>query len=351
MEVYYLLFYGLFSCFLLTLLNSVNKRSYIFLFLGIIFLLYFAANKSFLVGTDSYNYYVAFLNPYRYKDEGYFESTQIVWFYINVFLTENVNYPTFLYFCYSIILFGFGYLIIKKSKNYMFSLLLIYLLYFYLSSFNIMRQYIALAFIAVGFVYLADGRKIIYMLLVGLACCFHFSAFFMLCLIFVDRFSISNKAFVFILLIISFMLGVIFNELLIPYVQIFGDVVLSNVGGHTSAYSDAFGGERNFITNFLFNVVFIATYVLYSSKNDFFLKLYFLFIFLNNLLGASSAGNRIFLYFQISMFIIIPNTFQCEKKSVYKWSYLLLVIIYAIGIWNHSLSNNFGEIVPYKYLN
>lgn len=347
MEVYnYLLVFLFIMCFF----SFNHRRSQVVIYLISTILICIASLKSPTVGSDSLNYYYAFSSPRTYVLESYFSGLQKSWYYANIFLNSIVNYDVFLAICYSISIAGIGYLIYKESQNYAFSFLLYFLLYFYCSSLNIMRQYIAIGIVCVGLCWLRQDNKVnfIYSIVIGFV--FHYSTLLLLPFMYINKIRINIKSFyIYFLSVISFVIGFGFNSMLSPVIANLG-TFFSIVGRDNSAYVDSWGGERNILTNLIVNIAFIVSYYLAKNKDNFYLFLWFVFIVFNNIFGAFGDGNRFFLYFQIAgMIISIPDVLYEQRKKIHKYCYLIFILTYSFGVWFVSTSNNLSEVIPYKF--
>lgn len=343
MEIYNALILFLLFCSIL----SINKQFASYL-LSVIFvvLVYIAASKDLGVGTDTINYYSSFMNVEAEKNFFVYGGTQKGWYYINLFFREYLNYDLFLYFCYTIIIGGVCFYVYKCSKLPVFSMLLFFLLYFYCSSLNIMRQYIALSILLLGISYMKRSRYV-YIFFVLVATLFHSTALFGLSFMFVDCMKIEMKKVIVTLIVLTFVLGIFFADML--NTTLYFMQTLLGGGFRYFAYMDAYGGERNILTNLGINIFFLITYILARNRNELPLKMYFLFIILNNLFGAAGQGNRLFLYFQIAMIVCLPNLYYSLSNRILKYGYLFAILIYSFGIWNYSISANASEVFPYFF--
>lgn len=346
MTIYNLLLVYLFVLYLFTQKRGKNK--YV-LFIISLLLIVIAANKDISVGSDSLNYYWGFINTDSCRNESYFTGLQVGWFYFNKLLSPLLTYGMFLTLCYSIAIGGVGYLIYKKSPNYALSFLLFYLLYFYCSSLNIMRQYIAIGIICIGYFFLSIGKKKQYIISIILGFFFHYSTVFLFPLLYIDRISRIKSFYVYLFVSITFVLGLFFSSLLDPLIRQLG-FLIGTMGRDVSAYVDVFGGGRNLYTNLFINIGFVYSYYLSKNKNDMFVCLWFVFILCNNLFGAFGDGNRMFIYMQIAgMIIAMPNILGEQQNKFVRFCYCLFILCYSLGVWNISISNNLSEVVPFNF--
>lgn len=122
---------------------------------------------------------------------------------------------------------------------------------------------------------------------------------------------------------------------------------LARINEGVQGYLDAYGGERNILPNLGINSVFILSYILSKTKKNLYLKLYFFYIILFNLFGSMGQGNRIFLYLQIPIIIIIPWIYYRIKNRIIANAYLGYTLMYAAATAYISFSRNTADIIPY----
>ena len=347
MIVYNILLGLLFFLYILTFSRYWKSHSLWLLIVAGVVLFSIAAFRSVSVGTDTESYYNYFYNIELLKDDRIYTGLQRGWYHYTLFFYRFFDFQWFLIANYTIIIGGFCYFLYKKSTNCVASILLFFLLYFFFSSLNVMRQYMAISIVLVALTFL-DKNKLVFCGLVILASFFHFSALICLMFLFVqNRLSIHRQFYVIVFVVLSFLLGFVFEnamKTLVSQITIFNSL---NEGA--ASYIEEWGGERNIVTNMIINLMFIFSYLLAKDRSSFYLKLYFLFIILNNIFGSAGQGNRIFLYFNVGMLIAFPEISSKLKNISLRGIYNLAYVIYAYAIWYVSISSNSGEVVPYSF--
>lgn len=343
MEVYNLLIIFLLLC---TLLSKYKRLTVFLLSLISVSLIYIAANRGLSVGTDTLPYYWDFMNVDTEKYFHVFSGTQKGWYYVNLFFRDYLDYDLFLYFCYTIIIVGISVYVYKQSKLPIFSMLLFFLLYFYCSSLNIMRQYIALSILLVGFLYM-EKNKYIYIASICLATLFHSTAVIGLSFFLLKYIRLNKWFWVLGLISLTFVLGFVFSHILNNILYAFQ--LLLGESFRYFIYMDNYGGDRNILTNLAINIFFMITYVLSKDRSNILMKMYFLFVIFNNLFGAAGQGNRIFLYFQIAMITCLPNVYYHLSNKLVKYVYGFAALVYSFGIWYFSISDNISDVLPYTF--
>lgn len=346
MQVYIFIVAVVSVLFLLSIINTkLEKNVFLLLFLGVT-LIFFAANKGLDVGTDTFNYYQNFQFIETDKYQRTYYGMQFVWYLFTLIIYKLFNYDIYMYICYSIIVMFFSCFIYKCSKHYLLSILLFLLLYFYFQSFNVMRQYLAISFVAYGYTFLCNGNKSKFHLALLLASCFHFSAIILLPLSFLCKMRLTNRIVV-SLVILSFIIGVLFSSQTKQIITLFSGLSFLNEG--VTGYLDNYGGQRNIYSNLLLNATFIFSFFFSKNKSDLFLLLYFIYIILSNLFGAGGQANRMFYYFQIALIIVIPNVWKEINVSWQKRLYLLWILLYSYSVWYFTLNANAGDLFPYSF--
>lgn len=346
MFVYNVLFILLFLFFLISYTKIGKKYSWILLIIAGACLFCVAAFKDLSVGSDSESYLNFFENIEQLSDNRFYSGIQIGWYYYSLFFYKYLSFNAFLFFNYAIIIGGFCYFFYKESRNYMASLLLMFLLCFFSSSLNIMRQYIAISIVLIGLTKINNSR-IKFIICVVIASLFHFSAIAgAIFLVIKDKMNISNRSISLIIVGLSFLFGFFLTSTLSPIIQRL--VVFDSFNTGVSGYVEQFGGERNIVSNLVINLMFVLSYICSRNRESLYLKSYFLYIVLSNLFGSMEQGNRLFLYFYMGILIAIPEISGGIKKAVPRYIYNVVFMVYCIGIWYISMNVNSGGVVPYK---
>lgn len=340
MTVYILLFIFLLLLVLTSNKNVFNKNIVLF----ITFVLWiFAGFKGLSVGTDSLEYYSCFINLHSSNTERMFSGFQQGWYYLNLFFYTYFNYWIFQFFCYAVIIYGFSSYIIRNSSYIFLSFFLFVGLYFYAASFNILRQYVSLSiiFYAIRFIY---GKKINFIIMVFVASSIHFTSILCLSLICLDKIKINKKELVLALIIVTFMIGYFYYYVFkLDYLH-----VLFSFDEGLDVYADIIGSERDIMRGLAYNLLFIIGFFLTNKRDSFWIKAYFVFIIMYNLLGHLGQGNRLFLFLQLNMLIAIPEIYNSILISYKKKIYLFVVVFYSIFYYTYCLMTGINEVIPYK---
>lgn len=341
MAIYIILLCFLFLLFLVYR-KKVENRTIVFFVTIILWLI--PGLKDTSVGTDSYGYYTAFIEVSS-SDSRMFFGIQKGWYYLNSFFNSNFNFLVFQLVCYAIIVGGFSIYIYQNSKSTFLSFFLFVALYFYGSSFNVMRQYIALA-IVFSCIQFIPYKKKLFIIIVFIASTIHFTSIVCLALLLIGKFNINRKRVVGSLIVGSFVVGYFFTQ----FIQLDFYYNLLSFDRGLSVYADIIGSERNLFRGVAYSLFFLLGYFWTKDKQSFWLKSYFVFVVIFNLLGSMGQGNRLFLFLQLNMLIAIPEIYRSINRSIKRNMYLLCVLVYSITYFIFGLKSGIHEIIPYKMI-
>ena len=104
----------------------------------------------------------------------------------------------------------------------------------------------------------------------------------------------------------------------------------------------------NLVKILMLNIIFWIIYCYSINKENIYVKLFFLFVVVSNILQKFPFGNRVILYF--SIFQILSFPFFFDSKNMREAPMIrLLLLIYAILIFVMTFGN--GGIFPYEFSN
>lgn len=294
------------------------------------------------IGTD-YNMYKAFyFNPSLQSAEKVEEGFITL---INVSnMIFNDKYYLFFIVC-SIISIVPVYSLFKKNSRYPgLSLLLFISLGFYTLTFNMVRQFIAMAIVFCSISFIQKKQFFRYLACIIIAALFHTTALIMIPIYFWSNFNFTKKQIRQIFLILLFA-GVVFNPIFnfvtshIPQYSMY-----ANYGGVTP-------GIGTYLINFIY--IFIILFVIFNYEkmiknetekiclNFGILSVAFIILSLKNILFA-----RLIYYFFIPLLIPFANIFDFfnYQKSQKVFNVILVVLLFIIYILNII---SFNGVYPY----
>lgn len=333
--------------FLSLFISRIKPKSKELLYGTVLLLLFFATFKGLNVGTDSYEYWDTFTYVHKYLKDDKYSGLQSGFIYFTLAVHNIGGYSLYLLVCYSICLFGYASFFQKCSMNNSLSFLMFFMLAYYISSLNIMRQYMAMGIYVVGLTYLYNGQKKPYVLLTLLASLFHYTAIIFLPLVFIDKITsiFSKPKIVIVLVITSLVLGSffkshMFNILLMVIERIY------NIG-YVDWIASNFEMERHLISNLGLNAFFLSTYLLSKNRSSIFMIIWALGVMLCNMFGNMDQANRIFLYLNMGILIVVPETLYNIQKRYIKYGYFTFLMCYLSVIWIYLRETN--EVLPYVF--
>ena len=339
--------------------NSDDRSKKRFLFAAYALLFFIMALRGETVGIDNANYSLQYILIGNTRDFMDIISSAPVYNLYNKILYLVFPYRQAIVIANALIIcVCTAVFIYHFSDNVVFSTLCYILLYFYLRSFNISRQYLSCALMLIA-ACKVDNKKIIPAIILSLlATGIHNLAIIFFPFLFLVHMKIRKEK----ILLIS--LGCIIFSLAFSYIF---PIVVNSFAKVFTRYQVYLGGGRHTFTdtgqgrNILLTIFYAA-----------FLVLDILFIFINDssamgtrkklekilvismigiVLGLAAAQNlavaRMRIYFSIYLVCLLPNTIELFKK--YKMPiYILCVLILLIPFYIQ-LSDNISGVVPYKF--
>lgn len=325
---------------LLLLLASKYPQKKVF-YISLFLLSLLAGLRGNVIGFDTHIYNDIF----SWIKEGTNYPIEPSWYYLNKYVgLLGGGFNFFLWVVSFLTLFILGIALVRCSPSPIFSLFLYYSLYAYLNSFNGMRQFLAISLVIAGYTYLPNLKKFLMCVLV--AASFHFSAIFSLFALFY-RFLVMKCGIVIIILLISFLLGLVLN-----------DELFSLLTGPYAQYLDSDFGYRENLISAVILVIFmdlLFCWCFFTStgafKQSIWTKIFFFAIVLINATLQLKLGARVILYFTLVQILYFPNYLNC---NIVKNKLLLksIVIVYvAIVFMKILILGNLGEysVYPYKF--
>lgn len=329
--------------------------SKIVFWLSIIMPLLVAANR-YGIGTDYFNYMDMYnsitsdnnimksIINYRSIEPGW-----IILNYMVKYIFDDYKY-VFIISSFFTLFFSFKAIYNFKDKINLGLSMFIFMCTLYLTSFNIIRQSLAVAIVFFGYKYIEEKKVFKYLLFMCLAICFHYSA-----LVFLPMYWFLDKKITNTTRIKKYILYAAF----IVFIMYFNTLInsVANMSENLSRYSE-YNSTDNIKIAFsnIINKLPILIIIFLNIKNLRKMKsfisesvsLYYLAVLLTVLAPQSTTLGRICMYFQMSQIIILPAIVKNQKKTGYKNLIIVLIILYFATFWVISyILNNYGGTVPY----
>ena len=301
------------------------------------FLLLFAveAFRAYSVGTDTVNYITTNSNI-LHSSSFSVKGLEIGWtglVYLNAWLFEDINRPMIIE---STLLFLIPLFIVAfrwGRKRAGAIILLVFLLYFYFNSFNIVRQSIAMSWCLWAYCCYErkETKKAILLFIVAVS--FHTTALLMLALPFIRRIKI-NLFWICMILGASFLFGAL--NLISPVVNLIA-------GNEIYAYyAEAFlSGSSSFSpTRLAMNALVIYLFIKTKGRERLWVFM-FVGVVLLNFFSSLPYVARLAQYFLIFQIIMFPRI-RSKNARLITW-------VYSFVSFSFLLYANVGEVLPYAF--
>lgn len=339
--------------------KNKNKNIKLFIYIIAIQLFVISAFRSVNVGIDLTRYLPRYQLIGNTDWGKIFELRHIVDFEYGYILLNKIisifynNEQFFLVVTSLIIVLSFSYFIYNYSRIPWLSFYLFITLGFYGSSFNILRQYIAISILLFSIKYIKNRSLIKFLLCLSLAISIHTTAVF-----FIILYPLYKKKITGIyIMLLSFSTIILFflSEKIIKF----------SLGSTSySKYLEEIGGGLGngsgegmlviLIVVLIFMLIFKKPLEKVDSTNsNLWFNMLILAMFLNILALDLGIFERIMRYFMIALIIAIPNTIYSLKQKDIKLigtvAVLILCSYYYFGVIMTDYSSS-GGIIPYSFM-
>lgn len=350
MYIYFcLVIYSLLTSFILR--TSLKSRKVIYLFVNILPMIFIACLRDNVVGTDLLMY-IGFYNNVIDDFDDYVNVYHIEYGYVSLnyivnFLTmgsETLLLFVIAFITYSSIMYSFR----DSSKNILISLLIFQCMAMYCTSFNLMKQYIAVAIICVSYSFLIKEKYGWSLLFCFIGSFFHRSCLIYLPLIAVYKGLKNFKMYYFFSgsVVVASVAGLIGYEFLVSFIP-----------KYQALYVDSsYGAGRSLSASFFLGIIALV-YLMYVNFKIKCFNIHFdkirefnnILILIYGLVWILSYKvfiiHRLAPYFEAMLCFAIP--YAIEKQKRYKnLSYIVFLSLLFVYYYIF-LSKNLGNIVPY----
>lgn len=316
-------------------------------------LILLAALRDYSVGTDLNNYIPGFLYIGEYFWNGLYDwggNSPYYWepgyMLLNIVIYKlSINPHIFLALIGLIVVVSFIRFIAYNSPIIWLSLFIFVSFGYYLSSYNILRQYLAIACVLKGIQTLIDGRVKSYIFWVLIAITFHATAFCVFLLYPLTKFKANLKYFVVFLTIMSLCYFFCGRYILAYFVDIFYDT-----------YSDDMvKGQGGMMLTLLVVITFVGLWVIQKSQVEKFeLRVLSHMMILACALQLWSLDfslfSRMVLYFQLALIVFIPSVLSLLKNKYLglygQFIVAILMFVYFVCIFSE---NDLNGVIPYRF--
>jgi hypothetical protein len=344
MSLYFFIVLIVYSIALIIKTKSLTKK-WTFLDIFILLVLIIFSGIRFNVGTD-YGLYYYIYNIYISKVfslNDYYSTKQEFGYYLLSWITKNISSSRYgIFWTSAIITYIPIYSRIKKeSKNFTFSILLFFLLGFYTGSFNIIRQWIAIAINFYAIQYIEENRKKFVMLNI-IGSLFHSTCIIaMLIQLVAKKIKPTFKLFAF-----TIVLGIISTIIFERMSFIFN--MLGNLNPRYINYFEPRPAGIGLKLLFVLRIIVILYVLLFTKKTEYqYDKTLLIVSSLFMMIGFTNVFiARIEHYFSIVLVLLLPNILtQMELKERWLYQYCFTVVFLVVFILSLIY---YSDLIPYK---
>lgn len=354
MAIYFMLFPVIGIIYLVTNNQYFSSRR-AFVFFSFAFLGTFAAMRANTVGTDTLTYETIFSNT------GNVFSEKSPAFSIFSTMVKAISSDPHAITAANALLIAllFGLFIYRLPANPLYTTFFFISLNFYLPSFNIARQYIALGLVLNGFMYLMDKKYIRYLALTLIGVGFHATA--LLGLVYLGVSWIKwNKFWIGILTVFAVIFSLSYAKFSSTIVNLIpGFDIYSNATNVSSLNQSTQGsGLIIFFNIFLLLVLIAYIYFKFATQSPFtdlqrnVATLYFVGTVVSVLLGnviLLQRGLTYFTIFGIYIFADLPEVMDRLFTNRKVGRITIFAILFGLTLiqFTYQLARNNGDIIPY----
>ena len=207
---------------------------------------------------------------------------------------------------------------------------------------NIMRQCIAVSLVFTVYVIIDSKIKYKYLLasaLLTIATLFHISAIIVLVLFIFQYFIKKNIKYLYLMLVGSIFVGVLFSSFFTPLIDFMGySGLYKNTGEFTLPIV-------SILNTFVLNLILVIITNIIDKKNMFF-YLFLSYIILSNLLIFIPFSNRVLMYGSIIKILFFPSLIYNNRLDLNQKSFAgIFFAFYAYLYFNLVLGS--GGVFPY----
>lgn len=348
MEVYlYMLFFAI-SFYAINKLVYNKTVEQILLFIMFLILFIVSAVRKH-VGTD----YGVYLNYYRGIEDRIYdgEGMEIGYFYLNKITKHLFDGEYTIFIITSLIIVGLVYLTIKRfSVDPLLSTILFMCIGLYMSSFNIIRQSIAIAFILYSYKY--SETKFKWLIPILIAALFHITALLVIPFYLISKINLQKKHYIILILsgvflYLTYGRTVVYLTSIMEGFEHYKDSIFVTKGANPiravisiSILIFCFTGYEDIVRNK--KIKFAFTMLIFGNI--------FVLFMLKGKIFARVVG-----YFDVFQILIIPyvlkhmNKYKMRKYSIF----ITTIIVFCSGFYfYYSVKTNQGDVIPYRtYIN
>lgn len=328
---------------LLILSFSKQRNSILLMHFWLIFFAVIIGFRGENVGADTSSYITIFEIVCADGYEGYPEP---LYGYLNfLFYQLGVKFGFFQFILFFITFEIYALVITRLSSNKIFSVFMLYTMYFVFYAMNVSRQMLAAPLLLLAYYYLFQQRRWRALMLYISAILMHISSFVSLGVLFIYKIDIRKKVVLIVLLGISFIIGAF----------VLNDNILTILAGPYAKYIES-GNIRtadrylqSIMLSFFWSILCYIITITSSRKlrRTSYYKLYLLSVIVSNLMMNLELGLRVVFCFSVIQIVFFPMYIESNSFLKHNTAQLMIAVFYGIFFFVF-LYNNSAGILPYK---
>jgi hypothetical protein len=307
--------------------------------------LLFLAGFRWDVGVDWRNYLLLFGTDSSTIGNEHLESANLLLKYL-LFSIGCFDGGYALFILAFITLFFFFYSISKYSISPIFSSILFICFGTYFELLNGVRQYVSIAMFVYSWQFLIRKQLTPYIITILVAGCFHRSSFILLFVYFVANYKINRKLLI-ILVCVFIPLSFISNSFTPKFAMLFSKYEIYADSNFLISNGKIISWLRIVFPTLIFLLI-IHSYNKLAKINIVFTNMFIIFLFLTLLFPSTMLFIRIALYFQPSLFFIIPVLSKCYSKQKAELLNIFATIYGILFIYITYLSRPTYKLIPFN---
>lgn len=342
--------------------NFKNNRKIlgiIFSVLTIFIVCFFAGIRSLDIGTDVKGYFIIVYNYFTKENYNIFqvcEATNVeIGFSLLMYISsafKNVNVCLFVIQLATFLpIYLFAYKM--RDKYSMLYIILIFLLTFYVRSFNLMRQSIAISLIILSISYYMEKKYRKTLILLFLACSFHITAIICIAIYLLYNFCFMkntlNKRFYILFILLSFIFLTVFYEGLL---KILPSRFIYYLNSNFAISAFTLLGLLKKLIWIIFACIYLNRYKIKNSENYHIVLFSALLLLIDTIfyfmgIKISSAARIGYYFLYTGYFIFIPKIKEVFKEKTF---INIVIITLLMFFWYNMTVNNYqiDKTYPYK---
>ncbi len=328
--------------------KKISEKLKILLFVLALLIPIVISGIRYNVGTDFLTYYYSIDNINSMSINQLLQSDYEIGFGIiaKIAMCFNEEQVVFVIFAILTVIFAFLGILNKKEKISISLGMLVYLFMFFTSSFNGMRQCLAVVIMFFALKYIINKRFVKFLLFTLFAMCFHKTAIVLLPFYFILNIKNDNSLIKLVSLVAVTVLALNIDA----FLNIMSNIELFEK--YTVYTTGSIGGIGHIVLNILILFVlsiYIKRLIHYDKDNEKFFFLYLIGVILSMLSLKVVALARISSYFTIVLIYLLPAIPKVikekkEKECITILMFMFIILLFILEVYVFGMS----DVIPYQ---